>query len=720
MLVFVSFQAQAGDGRNLGVTTSGASNRFALVIGNDIYKHVDPLEKAANDARAMGRALELAHFQTKVVVNASRTQMNTAINRFVNDVKGGGVGVFFFAGHGVQVNNQNFLIPVDLQDIQSEADIADQGVSLQGLQDKLAEARVKFSLLVVDACRNNPLPKMAGRSLGGTRGLTQASSAEGQIVVFSAGANQHALDKLSSSDHNPNGVFTREFLPLLTKPGVTIRDAVLQVRSSVRARAKSVDHEQFPAIYDQAEGDFYFIEGSATQVASLVPVAAPTQPLAHIKNRDEIEQDTWEAVQGSNNATAVQEYLKQYPKGRFVGQARVLIAALKGNASRHADPVTSVAANTGRSGNESSLWDEVKSSSNREDFDVYLAEYPKGKYIALARSRVAKLQESAAAEAVRKEQESWRSAETSGSEVGYQTYLTAYPLGKFSALVAARIVKLKKDVTRNQQKPEAEPRKQNEEAHQVVTARPKIPLEISEDIWRTIEASEAYRNLPRSRAINVSHIKEYRQGRPWHTATQWQIYTSNKKNIPLSEKCGEISNSTTTEKINVLETTTDSDMRTYSCGNLFSLGFTAYGKSAIVIQKVDDLKGSLFPMRIGAKLSHTVQYKNVTSDTTSTVTSACEVMNKTSASQLNPQLAGTAWMVQCLETSFGGAATEKNDYYLEDVGVMLSDIADVGPPSHSNGGVTYFLPIPVSKTEEINKQGYLDTVTNSFKWKVSH
>jgi formylglycine-generating enzyme required for sulfatase activity len=440
MLAFVAFQVHASDGRNLSVSSNGASNRFALVIGNDTYQHVDPLEKAANDARAMGRALELAHFQTKVVVNASRTQMNMAINRFVNDVKGGGVGVFFFAGHGVQLNNQNFLIPVDLQDIQSEADIADQGVSLQGLQDKLAEARAKFSLLVVDACRNNPLPKMAGRSLGGTRGLSQASSAEGQIVVFSAGANQQALDKLSSSDTNPNGVFTREFLPLLSKPGVTIRDAVLQVRSSVRARAKSVDHEQFPAIYDQAEGDFYFVEGSGTQVASLVPVAVTPQPVAHIKTRDEIEQDTWEGVRDSNNAGAVAEYLKQYPKGR-------LIATLKGGGgARPVEPVTPVAVNSGRSDGESDLWAEVQKGNSRDDYDAYLAQYPKGKFVALARSRIVKLQEAAAAEADRREQEAWESAEGTSSEDAYRSYLKGWPSGKYTGLAQVRIRKLQSDL----------------------------------------------------------------------------------------------------------------------------------------------------------------------------------------------------------------------------------------------------------------------------------
>lgn len=473
-LAFIAFQAHAAQ-RNLSVKESGsAANRFALVIGNDDYKHVEPLEKAVNDARAMGKALEQAQFATSVVVNASRTQMNTAINRFVADVAGGGIGVLFFAGHGVQVNNQNFLIPVDLQDIQSEADIADQGVSLQGVQDKLAEARAKFSLLVIDACRNNPLPKKAGRALGGTRGMAQASSAEGQMVVFSAGANQQALDKLSNSDTDPNGVFTREFLPWLTKPGVTIRDAVLQVRSSVRARAKSVNHDQFPAIYDQAEGNFYFVEGSGPQVASLEPVPAP----ARIKSKEEIEQETWESARDSANIGAIQEYLKQYPKGRFAGQARVLIATLKAEPAKPAEPVVSSGA---RHDAESDLWSEAQKGNSKEDYQAYLDQYPKGKYVALAKIRIKRLQVEADAEAAHREQDAWGAADKSGSEDSYRDYLKGWPTGQYAGLAQVRLSKLQADLAARQeddrrrrrieQKQEDDRQRQQEEAAQIRAAQ---------------------------------------------------------------------------------------------------------------------------------------------------------------------------------------------------------------------------------------------------------
>jgi hypothetical protein len=271
-----------------GLQRQEIDQRFALVIGNNDYRSLSKLEKAVNDARAMGKSLTKIGYQTSVLVDADRRQMNTAINRFVENIAGGGEGILFFAGHGVQINNQNYLLPVDIENPRSEVDVADQGVNLQHLQDKIAQVRAQFTLLVIDACRDNPLPKKAGRSLGASRGMAQASSAEGQMVIFSAGANQQALDKLDSDDRDPNGVFTRELLPWLIKPGVSVRQAMLEVRRAVFAKAKSVNHDQFPAVYDQVLGDYYFVPAAEEAVQVVVmpspkPIKVPTLAAPIIK-----------------------------------------------------------------------------------------------------------------------------------------------------------------------------------------------------------------------------------------------------------------------------------------------------------------------------------------------------------------------------------------------------------------------------------------------------
>lgn len=290
-----------------------AEVRVALVIGNNAYQNVPRLEKAVSDARAVGDMLQKIGFKTSVLLDANQRKMNSAVNRFVEDVGGGGIGVIFFAGHGVQINNQNFLLPVDFEDPKNESDVADQAISLQGVQDKLALTRAKFALLVIDACRDNPLPRKAGRTLGVGRGLAQASSAEGQMVVFSAGANQQALDRLNDADRNPNGVFTREFLPWISKPGTSVREAMLQVRSAVRQRARSVNHEQFPAVYDQAEGEFYLVSPPAPRTIS----------------PDQAELLFWQSMRESTLTEDFADYLKRYPDGHYASLAQRKLQALK-------------------------------------------------------------------------------------------------------------------------------------------------------------------------------------------------------------------------------------------------------------------------------------------------------------------------------------------------------------------------------------------------------
>ena len=305
-----------------------AERRVALVIGNNDYQNVPKLEKAVNDAKAVSQALNKIGFEVMYLPNAGQKKMNQAVNEFAQRIAGGGIGVFFFAGHGLQINNQNFLLPIDIDAPKGPNDVDDQAISLVRLQDKLADAKAKFSLLVIDACRDNPLPKKAGRSLGGSLGLAQPASPNGQIVLFSAGANQQALDKLNDTDSNPNGLFTREFLPMISTPGVSAADALKKVRTTVTSKARSVGHDQNPALYDQTDGDFYFIAGAPQQLASTGPAAGPTV------SQSAIELEFWSSIKNSNDPEDFKEYLARYPNGQFASIAQRRVAAVSQPGSR--------------------------------------------------------------------------------------------------------------------------------------------------------------------------------------------------------------------------------------------------------------------------------------------------------------------------------------------------------------------------------------------------
>jgi len=305
------------------VQVGAVEKRVALVIGNNDYQSVPRLEKAVNDAKAVSRELARIGFEVIYLSNAGQKKMNQAVNEFAQKISGGGVGVFFFAGHGLQINNQNFLLPVDIDMPKDPNDVDDQAISLVRIQDKLADAKAKFSLLVIDACRDNPLPKKAGRSIGATRGLAQPASPNGQIVLFSAGANQQALDKLTDNDPNPNGLFTREFLPMITTPGVSAADALKKVRTSVTSKARTVGHDQNPALYDQTDGDFFFVAGPAPaqQLAAAAPVAS-----GPAVSQAAVELEFWSSIKNSNDPEDFKEYLARYPNGQFASIAQRRVA----------------------------------------------------------------------------------------------------------------------------------------------------------------------------------------------------------------------------------------------------------------------------------------------------------------------------------------------------------------------------------------------------------
>jgi hypothetical protein len=180
--------------------------------------------------------------------------------------------------------------------------------------EDLQEQKARFTLAIIDACRDNPF-KGKGRSIGG-RGLQPVNPATGQMVLYSAGTGQQALDRLNDNDRDPNGLFTRILLKEIDRPGLSADRMLRKVRDQVVHLAKAVGHDQVPALYDQTIGEFYFKQGKpepgprdllpdthqapATTLASINP--KPPMPSQGGFSLDDIEQqqgirDKWTAWQ---------------------------------------------------------------------------------------------------------------------------------------------------------------------------------------------------------------------------------------------------------------------------------------------------------------------------------------------------------------------------------------------------------------------------------------
>lgn len=244
----------------LALTPANAQKRLALVVGNDDYENVVKLRKAVNDANGIGETLLELGFEVTTVTDVSRRNMNKALQTFTNSIEEGDIALFFYAGHGVEIDGENYLLPVDVPDARSDQleFIKSETIRLNTLLFDLRAKKARLNLVILDACRNNPFSKSAGRSLGGAQGLARISAPQGTFVMYSADVGETALDRLSDSDENPNSIFTRTLIPLMKTPGIDLVDTAREARRQVRKLALSVSHEQTPAYYDAVLGDFYF------------------------------------------------------------------------------------------------------------------------------------------------------------------------------------------------------------------------------------------------------------------------------------------------------------------------------------------------------------------------------------------------------------------------------------------------------------------------------
>ena len=248
-------QAKVEEARKQAVAVPRIT-RKAPVIGNDSYASVPKLRSARTDASAIEQAFLSAGYSVSAHYDVNEREMKRVIREFVRRVEGGDEVFFFFAGHGVQLGGANYLLPTDIRAEDATA-VRDEAISLQRVMDDLAESKARLTLAVIDACRDNPFA-VAGRAVGG-RGLAATNVASGQMIVFSAGAGQQALDHVGPNDRSPNGLFTRVFLKHIRQKGITIDRIMRQVRAEVMQVAKSIGHDQVPALYDQVVGDFYFV-----------------------------------------------------------------------------------------------------------------------------------------------------------------------------------------------------------------------------------------------------------------------------------------------------------------------------------------------------------------------------------------------------------------------------------------------------------------------------
>lgn len=253
-----------------------ANKRVALVVGNNAYREVPALDKALGDARAIAATLQGLGFDVVTALDTDRARLSRALVEFETRLSPGDMALFYFAGHGVSLDGGNYLLPTDVPSV-TEAQrnlLKSEGFLADDISERLRERGAATTILILDACRNNPFKTSGGRSIGQTRGLSRMDTRQGMFVMFSAGAGQEALDRLGPNDPHPNSVFTRLFVDLVKRPDLSLLDVAKELQIEVPKLASRIGHHQLPAYYDQIPGRIFLARAGGEPPQSR-PVTAP-------------------------------------------------------------------------------------------------------------------------------------------------------------------------------------------------------------------------------------------------------------------------------------------------------------------------------------------------------------------------------------------------------------------------------------------------------------
>lgn len=350
-----------------------SNSRNALVIGNSNYSK-NSLLNPINDARAMGEQLGLMGFQVNLLLDTNLSTLNDEISKFALLLeRNKSVGLFYYAGHGVQLNWSNYLVPVDAQ-IGKTEDIQQKCYELNKMLSQLTKASNPMNIIILDACRDNPFGKSISLS---QKGLNQFDAPPGSILSYATAPGNVANDGIGK-----NGLFTENLLKEMRDPDAKIEDVFKRVRLNVRLGSKGT---QIPWESTSLEQDFYFnsmrvdplvIEQKVAQALNPAPVSA-------------VNASTQESLKLSSPTTpsllahvAIQEPVKSTPSLASSSQPEVALNPAQGSKNKIVEDKDK------QFEEELKLWEKAKVSSSKDLTIQYIKYYPNGSFSELAQTRL--------------------------------------------------------------------------------------------------------------------------------------------------------------------------------------------------------------------------------------------------------------------------------------------------------------------------------------------
>lgn len=281
-----------------------AERRVALVIGNGAYERA-PLPNTINDARAMTQTLESLGFKVNTLLNGTQKEMIAAIYALSAELEKGGVGLFYYAGHAVQIRGRNFMIPIGAR-ISVEDHVEPESVDLYRMLGRMAGARNSLNIVILDACRDNPFGETFRYNVGG---LAQTRAPANSFIAYAAAPGELAADGTGT-----NSFYTGALVKMMTEPGLSIEEMFKKVSVEVR---RATNGQQIPWTSSSITQDFYF-------------TAAPKSAGGAVSTGENKVLDRevvyWQAIYNSTKPQYFDDFLALFPDGVFAGMAREKLA----------------------------------------------------------------------------------------------------------------------------------------------------------------------------------------------------------------------------------------------------------------------------------------------------------------------------------------------------------------------------------------------------------
>jgi hypothetical protein len=392
-----------------GAAFAQGEKRVALVIGNSTYRNVPVLTNPINDAQDIAGTFERLGFTVRRVTNATYDEMRRGLLEFGRQARGADVAIVFFAGHGIEVGGENWLIPIDAE-LRSDVDVDHEAMGLRSVLP-LVEGAAKLGLVILDACRNNPFAAKMQRTIrtrSVARGLAGVEPSGNVLVAYAAKDGTTAND-----GDGRNSPFTSSLLKHLETPGLEINFLFRNVRDDV---IRATRREQQPFVYGSLSKDAIYLKAP--------PVVLPPPPPG--PGPDEV---TWSFLKETSDPAALKRFIEQYPKSPLRAQAETRVAALAVEAGRAA-----------AAREEEAAWALLGGSNDPASLRRFIEQYPKSALRPQAEARMAKLAEEATkAAAARAEETAWGFLQGSKDPASLRRFLEQFPNSPRHAEVEQRI-----------------------------------------------------------------------------------------------------------------------------------------------------------------------------------------------------------------------------------------------------------------------------------------